>query len=119
MIKLIELAGGVNETADTSTLNMAQKLKDEDCIKVPKVQQGQTANNNSASSSKSDGGIVNINTATKEQLEDLPRIGESYAKRIIEYREKNGSFKDITELKKVSGIGDKMFESLKDKICVR
>ena len=116
--RLIELAGGTNVAADTSTLNLAQKLKDEDYIKVPKVLDSQS-NGGAVSPAKTSDGKVNINTASKEQLEELPRIGESYAKRIIDYREKNGFFKDAEELKKVSGIGDKMFESIKDKICVR
>ena len=61
---------------------------------------------------------VNINTENKEKLETLPGIGETTAQKIIEYREQNGKFKTIEDLKNVSGIGDAKFNSLKDKIIV-
>ncbi len=62
---------------------------------------------------------ININTATVEELsENLSGVGESIAKRIVEYREHNGEFTNIEDIKNVSGIGDKMFESIKDLICV-
>ena len=61
---------------------------------------------------------VNINTANKEKLETLPGIGETNAKKIIDYREENGKFKSIEDIKNVSGIGDAKFNSLKDKITV-
>ena len=62
---------------------------------------------------------ININTATVEELsENLSGVGESIAKRIVEYREHNGEFTNIEDIKNVSGIGDKMFETIKDLICV-
>lgn len=61
---------------------------------------------------------ININTATKEELMTLKNVGESKALAIIEYRNKNGLFKTIDDLKNVSGIGDKLFESLKENITV-
>lgn len=61
---------------------------------------------------------ININTATKEELMTLKNIGESKALAIIEYRTKNGLFKTIDDLKNVSGIGDKLFESIKENIAV-
>ena len=62
---------------------------------------------------------ININTATVEELsENLSGVGKSIAKRIVEYREHNGEFTNIEDIKNVSGIGDKMFESIKDLICV-
>lgn len=65
------------------------------------------------------GGKININTATAQQLSDgLDGIGEVMAKRIVEYREKNGNFKSIEEIKNVQGIGDKTFAKLKDHITV-
>lgn len=63
-------------------------------------------------------GLVNINTADQAQLDTLPGIGSSLAQRIIEYRETNGPFKAIEDLKDVSGIGDKNFENMKDRITV-
>ena len=61
---------------------------------------------------------VNINTATAEQLASLPGIGPKTAERILEYRQKNGSFKKIEELMNVKGIGEKSFLKLKPRISV-
>jgi competence protein ComEA len=61
---------------------------------------------------------VNLNTATQAQLETLPGIGPASAKRIIEYREKNGKFKKVEELMNVKGIGEKSFLKLKPMITV-
>lgn len=61
---------------------------------------------------------VNINKANQEELAKLPDIGPKIAEEIIKYREKNGPFKNIEDIKKVSGIGDKKFEKLKDLITV-
>jgi len=62
---------------------------------------------------------VNINTANQEQLMSLKGIGESYAQRIIEYREKNGPFQSPEDLLKVKGIGEKTFEAIKDNIVIK
>ena len=62
---------------------------------------------------------VNINTASSEQLQQLPRIGPAMAARIIEYRTQNGNFKSKEELMKVRGIGEKTFRNLKDKISIQ
>ena len=61
---------------------------------------------------------ININTATKEELDTLPGIGQATAQKIIEYRKENGKFKSIDELKNVSGIGESKFQKIKDLICV-
>ncbi len=61
---------------------------------------------------------VNINAALADDLENLPGIGSVMAERIIDFRENNGGFKDIEELKKVKGIGDKKFEKLKDHVYI-
>jgi len=63
-------------------------------------------------------GKININTATLSELDTLPGIGQTYAQRIIDYRNSNGPFKNIEEVKNVRGIGDKTFEKFKDKISV-
>lgn len=61
---------------------------------------------------------ININTASAAELETLPRIGPAVAQRIIDYREKNGKFNRIEDIMKVPGIGEKVFEQIKDKITV-
>jgi comEA protein len=61
---------------------------------------------------------ININKATVEQLMEIKGIGESYAKRIVEYRDKNGPFKKIEDITQVQGIGEKTFEKIKDLITV-
>lgn len=118
---LLNSAGGFNETADKTKLNLAKKLKDEDYIYVdkqndknPSASSGSNENSNAASDGK-----VNINTATKEQLKTVSGIGDVTAQKIIDYREKNGSFNSIEDLKKVGRIGDKSLEKIKDKIEVR
>lgn len=84
---------------------------------VPKAPSSGTAS--TASSKGAAAGKININAATAQQLSDgLDGIGAVMAKRIVEYREKNGNFHSIDELKKVSGIGDKTFEKLKDHVTV-
>lgn len=62
--------------------------------------------------------LININTADQKTLESLPKIGPVTAQKIIDYRNTNGSFKTIAEIKNVKGIGDKTFEQIRDKIIV-
>lgn len=120
LIKLIEMAGGFTQKADMQAVNLAEKLEDEAFIKIPSaIFDSNGTIINAANNSEVQAALkININTATKEQLESLPRIGEALAQRIIDYRENNGRFKDIKELNNVSGIGDKIFEGLMDKITV-
>jgi len=61
---------------------------------------------------------ININTATLEELQTLPRIGPAIAQRIIDYRKEHGPFKRIEDLLKVQGIGERVFEQIKDRITV-
>ncbi|HUU37341.1 MAG TPA: helix-hairpin-helix domain-containing protein [Candidatus Desulfaltia sp.] len=72
----------------------------------------------SAQATAKAGGKVNINTASLEELQKLPRIGPQIAQRILDYRKENGSFKRIEDMLKVRGVGEKMFEQLKDLITV-
>lgn len=120
--KLIELAGGVTDKADIFVVNYAKKLSDEEFVRIPEKK---LSSSNVIGNMKNDKDIysnindkININTADLEQLKSLPRIGDKTAQKIIEYRESNGPFKDVKDITNVSGIGDKMFESIKDKITV-
>ena len=61
---------------------------------------------------------VNINTATASELESLPRVGPKVAERIVEFRTQNGNFKKIEDIMKIRGIGEKIFEQIKDLITV-
>lgn len=62
--------------------------------------------------------VININTADVNELKNLPGIGTAKAEAIIRYREKNGSFSSVDEIKNVTGVGDGIFEDIKDMICV-
>ena len=73
---------------------------------------------NSSDSSSSISGKININTANASEFDKLPGVGEAIAKKIIEYREYNGNFSSIEEIKNVSGIGESKFEKMKDYICI-
>jgi competence protein ComEA len=72
----------------------------------------------SSAASKAAPAVVNLNTASASQIEALPGVGASTAKRIIEYREKNGGFKKVEELMNVKGIGEKSFLKLKSMVTV-
>ncbi len=106
----IVMAGGLSEEADFTAVNQAQKLKDQDKIVVP-------AKNVSPGTSAGSG-LININTATKDQLMVLPGIGEAKAAAIISYRESHGGFKDVAELQKIEGIKSGVYNKLKDSVSV-
>jgi len=124
---LISEAGGLTENADISNLNLARRLKDGESVNVPsKVSQPLTdfqqenfvEERSTPQNGKTKEGKININYATKSELMELPGIGEVKAQAIIDYREENGPFISIEDIKEVSGIGDKTFEKIKDKITV-
>ncbi|MFO7154312.1 MAG: helix-hairpin-helix domain-containing protein [Caldicoprobacter oshimai] len=120
LIDVLELAGGATEEADLEKVNLALRVQDEGMYKIPKIGEELLEQNPAVSGTTSEQGQqkVNINTADEATLDTLPGIGPSKAKRIIEYREQNGPFKSVEEIKNVSGIGDKTFEQLKDLITV-
>lgn len=121
VIDVIEDAGGLLENADDHAINFAMKLTDEMVIYVPRKGEDYQGNGGMAvvaSGGKNDG-KVNLNRADRSELETLPGIGPSKAEAIIEYRETKGPFKTIEDLKLVSGVGEKTFEKLKDKITVK
>lgn len=129
VFEAIREAGGIVDNADTTNINLAAVLNDGDKLYVPTfsdMKKDKTSGGivtdkikSSISGSTQDlGGMVNINTASSAQLQSLSGIGPSTAEKIIEYRNQNGEFSKIEDLKKVSGIGEKTFAKFKDKICI-
>ncbi len=112
-------AGGFSDQVDRrwveKNLNMARRVIDGEKIYIPN--QEETSEDLEAENIQS-GSFISINTASKEELETLPGIGPSYAELIIEYRETNNGFQSIDELKAVSGIGEKTFQKIRDKISI-
>ena len=116
-------AGGLAEDADTSALNLAAVLSDGEKIHVPRQGEVVAGQASSGAASGSDAGasssgVININTATAEELDSLPGIGPSTAAAIVEDRERNGPFASPEDLMRVSGIGEGKFSKLKDQIRV-
>lgn len=115
-------AAGATAEADLSQLNLAQKLADGQKITVPAIGSASTSagegTTTTPADASSDGALVNINTASLEELETLPSIGEVRAQAIITYRETNGGFRTIEELQEVSGIGEKIFADVAPYITV-
>ncbi|HJF22690.1 helix-hairpin-helix domain-containing protein [Staphylococcus lentus] len=107
----------INEQADLSKLNLSEKLKDQMSIYVP-MKGEQIPSNLNKQSSQNENVEVNINTATKEQIQKIPGIGPSKADAIIKYREAKGDFKSIDDMKKIKGFGDKTVESLKEYVIL-
>ncbi|MGH4139285.1 helix-hairpin-helix domain-containing protein [Clostridium sp.] len=123
---LIKLAGGVTDAADLDATNLSEKLKDEECVviykkgekdKVQNLQGNITTPTVSISTVKE--AIINLNTATKEELKTLTGIGDVKADAIIKYREENGGFKTVDELTKVGGIGEKTLSKFIDKVDIK
>lgn len=144
---VIALAGGLTEVGDTSVINLSKKVSDEMVIiiysreevrnfKVTKEEEKQVIENcqngyegvfNDACIDNSDDslenigdstGNISINTATVEELQSLRGIGLEKAKKIVSYREENGEFKSIEDIKNVAGIGDSIFDKIKENITL-
>ena len=138
----VEEAGGFTKEAAADYVNLAYILEDGWKIEIPswemldkdvegkavcvssgissdERQAGMEEESGNFGGNGTEGGLVDINTATKQELMTLPGVGESRAESIISYREKNGGFSRIEDIMKVEGIKDGMFAKMKDKICVR
>lgn len=128
----INSAGGLAEDADMSKINLAYVLEDGVKIRIPSINDEHTeeyittdgveivesSSQTTQNGGNSKSGLININTANETELDSLPGIGPSIAAKIINYREENGDFASIEDIKNVNGIGDSKFEELKDLICV-
>lgn len=138
---VINIAGGLENNADTSLINLAKKVVNEMVIIVytkeqvknsnivdkvikvvekecvcPNIQNDGCINDkitDTIDNEKDDNGLININTASKDKLLTIPGIGESKANAIINYRESNGKFNTIEDIKNVDGIGSKLYEEIK------
>lgn len=116
----VEHAGGFLEGAAENALNLARVLNDGEQVVVPTAEEhaAQQSAAEASGGAAGVGGKVNINTASVEQLDTLPGVGESTAQKIIADREANGPFSSPEDLKRVSGIGDKKYAELADLITV-
>ncbi|MCD7708697.1 MAG: helix-hairpin-helix domain-containing protein [Clostridiales bacterium] len=131
----VNAAEGMSDEACGTYWNLAEVLSDGQMLYFPTDEEvaeggitaldvaeasgsGGAAASSGSGGSSDDGGLVNINTATLEQLETLPGIGEAKAKAIISYREENGNFASTDAIVNVSGIGDATYQNMKDYITV-
>lgn len=125
IIDAIESAGGLTESADLSSVNLAYELQDAQKIYIPSVNDLNEINviqengSNVLLDDISKKLKININKATESELQNLDGIGLSTARKIVQYRNENGDFKKIEDLKNVPGIGDSKFSNIKDQICTK
>ena len=127
---VIELAGGLKEGADTSKINLAKLVKDEMTIIIYSTEEVEEEYKNrvcicncpevtnDACIEEESEDLININTCTEDDLMSIKGIGKAKAEAIIKYREDNGNYSSIEDIKKVSGIGDALFEKIKVYITV-
>lgn len=129
---VIEEAGGITEEADLSKVNLAYQVSDGQKIYIPNVNEkedesqtsseeyitNEAGNNIIIEGKEVSSEKVNINTAMQTELETLNGIGPSTALKIINYRNENGKFETIEDIKNVPGIGEQKFENIKEDICV-
>lgn len=117
VFEAIEKAGGLTSEGDAGALNQAEILSDGQKIYIPTKQELKTSSF-SFISNANQSGLININTADSAELQNIPGVGPATAEKIINYRNENGKFKSVEEIKNVSGIGDKTFDKMKNKITV-
>lgn len=125
----IDAAGGLLTSANIESINLAALLEDGQQLNIPYKDGQQTSledpnstlelpNDSATPETSTNSELININTATKEELDSLPGIGPTIAQRIIDYRTENGNFSTIDDIKNVSGIGPATFDEIKDLITV-
>ena len=118
----INAAGGLTDDADISNINLAYIIEDGTKIKIPRENEENGGIFEGLSTEEDDkrskDGKININTATQSELETLNGIGPSLAAKIVEYRNTNGKFKKIEDIKNVAGIGDNKYEEIEKNIKI-
>ena len=111
----VEAAGGMTEEAQEDWLNLAERLTDGQMIAVPSREEALKI---LETREQQESGLVNLNTASKEELMTLTGIGASKAEDIVNYREQNGNFSSIEGLMEIPGIKEGVFRKIKDQITV-
>ena len=122
IVDAIEKAGGQTEEANLKNVNLAYELEDGQKIYIPNKSEENTneiTDDGITGIDSKENDTININKADEKELQELNGIGESLASSIIKYREENGKFKNIEDIKNISGIGDAKFEKMKDYISVK
>ena len=127
LYEALALAGGFSAEADPAYHNLARDIADGERIYILSFEETKALTTEQAvqgeaggqTASQGENSKIDLNTATAEQLMELPGIGEAKAAGILEYRKRVGRFTDIEEIMNVSGIGEAMFEKIKDKVTVR
>ncbi|MGT2715856.1 helix-hairpin-helix domain-containing protein [Streptococcus respiraculi] len=119
----VEAAGGLTDAADSKSVNLAQKVNDEGVVYVATKEEAVSvvpaANPVQVSGDKgATTGLVNLNTATEAELQTISGIGAKRAADIIAYRESNGRFQSVDDLKNVPGIGGKSLENIRSYVTV-
>ena len=112
----LRLAGGMTQEADPFYVNLAETVTDGQKLYFPTTEEAERLE---TAAKAAEEGLVNINTASEEELCTLPGIGASRAADIVRYREKNGSFQTKEDIMKVSGIKQNAYDKLCDKITVQ
>ena len=122
IVDAIEKAGGQTEEANLKNVNLAYELEDGQKIYIPNKSEENTneiIDDGVTEIDSKENDTININKANEKELQELNGIGESLASSIIKYREDNGKFKNIEDLKNVPGIGESKFSNIKEKIKVK
>lgn len=117
LYEVIDKAGGLTEDANTDQINQAGYVEDGEKIVIPSINidSDDGAADSASEESYLGNGKININTASREQLMDIPGVGEVIAERILEYRKSN-RFKNTEDIMNVKGIGNATYEKMKEKI---
>ncbi len=116
---IIKYAGGTTKEANVTYINLAEKVIDEQHIIIPNNEEAKSLESISSTNTTLANSKININKAGTSELTMLNGIGEVTAKSIVEYREANGNFGSIEDIKRVSGIGEKTYEKFKDQIDIK
>lgn len=119
----VNQAGGFRPDADSNQVNLAKQVNDQQMIYVPMKgeqvpQEGSSASAAAGQQAGSDSKVVNLNTATKEQLTTVTGIGDKKADLILAYRQQHGQFSRVEDLKNITGFGDKTIAKIKDQLSV-